>query len=256
MRDIKNVRKATYMEQLNELVVALLKAHRTGGTVSAALFIDLSREEAAAIQLRVAEALSGPLAAAKIGMADDGSAMVAAIPNAMILKSGETLSQPVRPQGKLEVEVAVRLTKDLVSGSGVDVRDCVGELLMTIEIIGSRLDDRKAAGPWGPFADAIVTCGLVIGSQPLDDSAAAPDGLPLSVLVDGKEQLTALAKHPFGGVFVPLQAFSDRKAPGLMVLPAGCVVTTGSLALMSTPDAGVVEARLGGYEPLILRVAR
>jgi 2-keto-4-pentenoate hydratase len=244
------------MEQLDELVVALLKAHRTGGTVSAALFADLSREDAAAIQLRVAEALGGPLAAAKIGMADDGTAMVAAIPNGMILKSGETLAQPVRPQGKLEVEVAVRLTKDLVSGSGVNVRDCVGELLMTIEIIGSRLDDRKAAGPWGPFADAMVTAGLVVGSQPLGARASTPDGLPISVVVDGREQLSASAKHPFGGVFVPLQAFSDRNAPGLLSLPAGCVVTTGSLALVSMPDAGEVVARLGGYEPVILQVGR
>ena len=152
------------------------------------------------------------------------------------------------------VEVAVRLSKDLDAGSGVDVRDCVAEFLMTIEVIGSRFDDRKAAGPWGPFADAMVTGGLVIGSQSLDESAIAPDGLPVSITVDGRQLLSASAKHPFGDVFVPLQAFSDRKAPGLASLPAGCVVTTGSLALASMPDAGEVEARLGSYEPVLLRV--
>jgi len=244
------------MEQLDKLATALLEAHRTGGTVAAAAFADLTREEAASIQLRVAEALGGPLTAAKIGMAADGTAMVAAIPNAMILQSGEALAQPVRPSGKLEVEVAVRLTKDLVSGSGADVRDCVGEFVMTIEVIGSRLDDRKAAGLWGPFADAMVTAGLVIGSQSLDEDAGTPDGLPVSVLVDGQELLSAVAKHPFGGVLVPLQAFSDRKAPGLSSLPAGCVVTTGSLALVSIPDAGELEARLGSYEPVLVRVGR
>lgn len=244
------------MEQLDELVAALLEAHRTSGTVAAAPFSNLSREEAASIQLRVAEALGGQLEAAKIGMAADGTATVAAIPNAMILQSGEALAQPVRPSGKLEVEVAVRLKGDLVSGSGVDVRHLVGEFLMTIEVIGSRIDDRKAAGWWGPFADAMVTAGLVIGSQSLDDGASTPDGLPISVMVDGKEQLSALANHPFGGVFVPLQAFSDRKAPGLLSLPAGCVVTTGSLAFVSMPDAGEVEARLGSYEPVLVRVGR
>lgn len=244
------------MEQLDRLVAAVLDAHRSGGTVPAVLFANLPREEAAEIQLRVAEALGGPIRAAKIGMAADGTAMVAAIPNTMILLSGETLKQPVRPLGKLEVEVAVRLGKDLVSGSGVNVRDCVSELLMTIEVIGSRLDDRKAAGEWGPFADAMVTCGLVIGSEPLNDSAGTPDGLPISVLVDGKEELAGVAKHPFGGVFVPLQAFSDTRAPGLGSLPAGCVVTTGSLGLVSMPRSGEVEARLGTFNPVLVRIAR
>lgn len=244
------------MEQLNELVAALLEAHRTGGTVSADLFANLSREDAATIQLRVAGALGGGLRAAKIGMAADGTAMTAAIPNAMILRSGEAITQPVRPSGKLEVEVAIRLKEDLVSGNGVDVGPLVDEFLMTVEVIGSRLDDRKAAGLWGPFADAMVTAGLVIGSQSLGDGASNPDGLPISVVVDGKEQLSALARHPFGGVLVPLQAFSDRKAPGLLSLPAGCVVTTGSLALVSMPDAGQVEVRLGSYEPVLVRVGR
>lgn len=237
----------------DELVADLLSAYVNGGTVAATHFADLTREEAALVQLGFTKAVSTTVRAAKIGVSLGGTAVVAAIPDNLILAAGDTLVVPQRGFVGLEVEVAVRISQDISSGSEVDVSKCIDEVLLTIELIGPRLDDPTQAGEWGAFADLMITGGLIVGSR-LNEDAVAPDGQRAVVSVNGSSSEWA-AKHPFGNALVPLQAFANVSAPGLDILPAGSVVTTGSLGpLIPVPAAGEIVVTLGSSQRLLLNV--
>ena len=242
-------------ERIEEVAMALAEAYRdTSLIVPAARLADLSIEEAVEIQQRVVEMLGERVPVAKVGLAADGAFTAAPIMGSYVLESGGTVPLPGRGLIGVEVEIAARLKKDLTPEMAQgDIRDVVDGLICGIEIIGSRLDDRKQAGAGGQLADSITSGGYVLGGE--WTGGPLVDGLPLEIRADGEVVYSGEAKHPAGDAMRPLAVLA-RQGWGSVTPKAGMVITTGSLCgIVAVPMPSLVSVRLGDGPEVTVRFA-
>lgn len=232
--------------ETEELVAALVACYAdTGRTVAATRLAGLDLETALAVQQAVTRRLGESVPVSKVGVLADGTAIAAPIHGALSVASGGRLAIPARGLVGIEVEVAVRLRTDVPADG--DVAAAIEGYLCGIEVIGTRLDDRRAAGPWGTLADNLITAGYAAGSAPW---TAGPDvdGIDIEVFIDGARVHAGKATHPFGGVLAPIAACA--RAPGGRygwLLRAGTIVTTGTLcAVVPVSGPCTITARLAG----------
>lgn len=219
--------------------------------IAATRLIDLTREDALAIQGDVLKLLGESAPVAKVAIAADGTGNVAPIPSALVTDTGGTMVLGVRDLVGLEVEVAVRLGADItpdLARQGADaVLKTIDGFILGIELIGSRIDDRTAAGAFGPLADNMVSGGYVRGATVLAEMPAA-DGLAVEMTCDGAAIQKEVAKYPFGDAIRPIIAYALSGGDQFGALRKGMVVTTGSLSpLLISPRQGHIEIKLGDY---------
>jgi 2-keto-4-pentenoate hydratase len=240
---------------INAIAEAIAEAHRDPRQrVPASRFIGLTRGDAMAIQGAVLKRLGESLPVAKVAMPPDGIATGAPIPAAMVIDDGGTIELGERDLAGLEIEVAVRLGADLtpeIAKAGRDaVLQTVEHFVLGIELIGSRIDDRTKAGPFGPLADNMVTGGYVIGTQILADEPKV-DGMAITLSSDGAIIQRETAKHPFGDAISPIIAFARMADDHFGGFKKGMVISTGSLSpLLIVPRKGRIEISLGDFAPL------
>ena len=245
------------IEQLTE---AYLAAHREpANTVPASTLQNLDAASAMAIQHAVALRLGGATAVAKVAAPAGGLAVAAPIIDSWVTRSGGTLALEGRNFLGLEIEIAAVFKRDLtpeVARLGrTAVLEAIDHFIVGIELIGSRIDDRNNAGPFGPLSDCMLTAGYVTGGQPI---AALPevDGLPITLETSAGTTQLGAAKHPFGGVLEPIMAYAAAPIDHFGALRAGMTVTTGSLCpLIEVPATGWVAVRLGDFAAVSVSLA-
>ncbi|CCV08546.1 putative Predicted protein [Mesorhizobium metallidurans STM 2683] len=240
---------------IDAIAKAIAEAHRDPRQrVPASRFIDLTRNEALAIQGEVMKLLGESAPVAKVAMPPDGIATSAPIPAGMVIDDGGTIELGERDLAGLEIEVAVRLGADLtpeIAKAGRDaVLQTIEHFVFGIELIGSRIDDRTTAGPFGSLADSMVTGGYVIGTQVLAHEPKV-DGMAITLSSDGAIIQREAAKYPFGDAISPIVAFAGMADDHFGGFRKGMVITTGSLSpLLIVARQGRIEIRLGGFAPL------
>jgi 2-keto-4-pentenoate hydratase len=238
--------------RIDELAAALAGAYADAGrTVAAAPFAALSLEEALAVQGKVLAALGETVPVAKVAV-NDGTAVAAPIYGALSVASGGRLGAPARGLVGIEVEIAARLKADV--GPGADAAAAIEGLVCGIEVIGTRFDDRKAAGAFGPLADNLLTAGYAYGIDPWTGGTDV-DGIDIVVEIDGRQVYSGKAKHPFGGVLQPILAQARAPHDGFGGLKAGMIVTTGTLCgVVPVPGPCMITARLAGTHEVRLQL--
>jgi 2-keto-4-pentenoate hydratase len=240
-------------ERIEDVAAALASAYRdTGLIIPAARLADLAMEEAVAVQQRVVEMLGERVPVAKVGLTPEGVLTAAPIMGSYVLESGGTVNLPKRGLVGIEVEIAARLKQDLTPEiARGDIRDALDGMICGIEIIGSRLDDRKQAGAGGQLADSITSAGYVLGGE--WTGGPLIDGLELEIKADGKVVYSAEARHPVGDALRPL-AMLAREGWGSVAPKAGMVITTGSLCgIVPVPMPALVSVRLGDGPEVTVR---
>ncbi|OBZ92171.1 hypothetical protein ADU59_27950 [Pararhizobium polonicum] len=156
-----------------------------------------------------------------------------------------------RPGMKLEVEIAVKLGRDLpVLSEGTynrsGISEAVSEVYLGVELVWSAIED--GAGVSFPLflADRLGNMGYVLGPllpASLLDSCA---GTPLHVSVDGRVLYEAGARHPTGDVLTWLLGYANGRFGPPASLTAGSVITTGSLCgAFEIAEPGKIEVKLG-----------
>lgn len=239
--------------KIEELAAALAGAYRdTGEILAAQRFLDLTTDEAIAIQQRVVEILGERVPVAKVGLSPEGVLTAAPIMGSLVVDSGATVEMPRRGLVGIEVEIAARLKADLTPEMAHgDIRDAIDGLICGIEIIGSRLDDRKQAGPGGQLADNITSGGYVLGGEWLGGPLV--DGAEIQVLADGVPVYSNAAKHPVGDALKPL-AMLGRQGWGSVTPKAGMAITTGALCgVVSVPLPSLISVRIGDGPEVTVR---
>jgi 2-keto-4-pentenoate hydratase len=179
-----------------------------------------------------------------------GGAQAALIPGREVAPAGETLRLAGGRLLGAEIEVAAVLGKDLgpeqAEGGAGAVRAAIECFCLGAELIGTRLDDHRRAGPFGALADGMISMGYIVGRERFAD-APEIDGLPVVAKIDGRELELGRAKHPFGGVIEPLLAWIRSPFAARVPLRAGMVVTTGSLvSLLDVAPGSSISMQLGG----------
>lgn len=202
----------------------------------------------------------GPVAGWKVGANSPVDEPACAPPPAGgVLASGASLVGPPWRLRGIEVEVAVRLGKDLAGTDGVPQRDtvvnAVDAVLPAIEVVESRLADRRDSAPLSQLADLQSHGALVLG-QP---SSLHPADLDLRAVqaflaFDGQPVASTRGANPAGDVWRLLAWLTWHCARRGQPLRAGQVVTTGSCTgLLFAAEDAHVQAQLDGAGLVELR---
>lgn len=233
----------------------LAEAHRdTAQVVSAADLAGIDRDMAFLIQRKTMDLLNERPAASKIAIEPSGQAIAAPIFAGLMHPSSAQIALPKRGFIGFEVEVAVRLEKDItpeMTSRGVaGIMPAIAGFLVGIELVGSRLDDRTSAGPYGQLADNLNTCGYVWSEFPWTRGIDIED-VDVFIEIDGEPAGTTPGKHPFGGVLEPIIAYGRQPLDGFGALAAGMLITTGALTGLIKHDRPArIRAGIKGAEPV------
>jgi 2-keto-4-pentenoate hydratase len=162
-------------------------------------------------------------------------------------------------RGKVECELAVRLTRDLpVSAAPITPADVAGSLTLhpAIELAATRYapgTGNRAVTSFDAIADNGSGGAAVLGAAVAGWRDLPYEALPIEARIDGSPPIQMFSahyrRHP---VDVAAETFSDLHRRGIG-LPAGTCLLTGSLSLPTPLRAGqTLVARFADLPPLSL----
>jgi 2-keto-4-pentenoate hydratase len=161
----------------------------------------------------------------------------------------------------IEVEIAFRFAQPLPPrtepyGDG-EVRGAVDGVVVTIELVDTRLADWRDASPLWRLADFQSNGALVVGSGRDDWRGIDFSALDAELWIDGALIVRARGAHPVGDPASLLPWMANHCAQRCGGLRAGDVVTTGTWTGLHVAAAGnVVEGRFPGVGEAKLVLAR
>lgn len=204
------------------------------------------------IQAEVAQVLGTGAAGWKTGFAPtpERTPMAGPIFACDMVKNGGSYALAAGEEVKVEVELAIRLGRDLPPGptySVADILAATAEMLVGIELVGTRYAEPDAAPFAARLADNFNNAFYVTGEGRTDFAALARVGLPCRLWIDGTLVADHPGVHPDGDPLAPVAAWACAQADRLGGLRAGQIITTGSLN-QPVPLSGParIEAELEG----------
>ncbi len=228
----------------------LLAARRDGRGAAWPDVLPASREHAFEAQALQMHAL-GPAAAWKVGAKHaTAEPSCAPLPASGVLQSPAVLQGPGWRMRGIEVELAVRLARDLEAHDPPTqeaLRGALDAVLPAIEVVETRLAEWAGSDPLAQLADLQTHGALVLGAP-----RPVPDGLDLRGVVaylaaDGQPLASARGGNPAGDLWGLLGWLAVHCTRRGTPLRAGQVVTTGSCTGLLFVDAGTsVLAELEG----------
>ena len=216
--------------------------------------------EGLGVQAEIAERLGHVQAGWKVAIAEGGQPVAGLMPGPY-LAPGEVYDGAIGAELRVEIEIALRLSKDIPMRPGqpysrAELLGHCDKAFLGIEIVESRL----ANWPGVPFAlwlaDALGHGGYYLGPEldmkVLDDLT----GLGCFISLNGVTIYDQPAVHGNGDPMTPFLAWANRKDELMGGLRAGQIVTTGSLCGgVLSPGKGEILTKLSplGSVSLTLR---
>lgn len=198
--------------------------------------------------------LLGPVGGWKVGAkGPDAEPSCAPLPAGGIFASGASLTGDAWRLRGIEVELAVRLGRDLAPGG--DLAEAIEAVLPAIEVVETRLADYRDSHPLAQLADLQTHGALVVG----EPSALAPRDADLRTLnaylaFDGQAVASTRGANPAADVWRLLEWLAHHCAQRGLPLKAGQVITTGSCTgMLFAPEGAHVQAELSGLGRVELR---
>jgi 2-keto-4-pentenoate hydratase len=237
----------------------LVGAHKGAAALRYADALPPDRATAYAVQdatLAGLGAVGGWKVGAKGPTAEPGCAP---LPARGVMPSGATLLGPPWRMRGIEVEVAVRLGKDLVPTSGepdaATVRAAIDAVLPAIEVVETRLADWRDSDPLAQLADLQSHGALIIG----EPSRIRVEDVDLRTVqaylaFDGQPVASTYGANPAADIWRLIGWLAWHCAQRGQPLRAGQVITTGSCTgMLFAPEGAHVQAQLEGIGLVELR---
>ncbi len=187
------------------------------------------------IQLAVAQSMNATAVGWKSGVQDGGKTLFGApILSPNLRADGGSWSIPAGQSIKIEVEIALRLGKDLPPRSGKpytreDILDTTEEVFAGIEIVGSRYSNLNEVQFLPRVADNFNQAGYVIGGGTKSFRSLDLSKLRSQLWIDGALAHDKVGGHGHGDPLIPVVAWASGQADRLGGLRAGQFITTGTL---------------------------
>ena len=238
----------------------LVDAHRSGKPAATAVALK-KEEEAYRVQDEVFAALwpgARPVAWKAGGPSDKVEPTASPIAPENLLRSPASVSASDMQMIGVEAEVAFRLAKDLPPRSRPysvrSVAAAIGEVVVAIEVCGSRLANWKdTSGVW-KLADFQNNSALVVGSGTKDWQKIDFLQQEMEFRV-GSRVAKAKGAHPYGSPARLLPWLVAHAAKRGLGLHAGDVITTGAWSGLEAAEAGdEVTARFPGIGEASVRI--
>jgi 2-keto-4-pentenoate hydratase len=199
----------------------------------------------------------GPPGGWKVGAKSaDAEPGCAPLPAPGLLASGAALLGPPWTLRGIEVELAVRLGRDLdADPSREDLVAAIDAVLPAVEVVETRLADWRDSEPLAQLADLQTHGALVLG-QP---AAIDPHELDLRrieayLAFDGQPVASTYGANPAADVWRLLAWLAGHAAARGQPLRSGQVITTGSCTgLLFAHEGAQVRAQLKGIGLVDLR---
>ncbi len=243
----------------SELASLLINAHRSGVPVAWRPELGpTTMEEAYSVSAEVAAALDATIGGWKVGATDEGSGFAAPMFSSGFRASEASWKlQPAMPLIP-EVEVAVRLARDIPPRPGKaysreDILDHVGQVLVGLELIARRFLPEPKPPQAALIADNLGNCGFILG--PAVSSFRKLDLAALTARFRIGPDWREGQPHPKGDPLIPLVAWANDQCDRLGGMRAGQIVTLGSLTpmvAMHTPAP--VEGEIAGLGRVMVEV--
>ena len=204
------------------------------------------------IQAAVAKALGATVVGWKCGVQDGGKTVFGApIFEANLRKGSGTWQIPKGQAVKIEVEIALRLAKDLPPRAKPyareEILDAVGEVFAGIEIVASRFSNLPSVPFEARVADNFNQGGYVTGGGTSAFRALDLSALRSKLWIDGALVHDKVGGHGQHDPLVPVVAWASRQCDKLGGLRAGQIITTGTLNKPPSLDhAAHVEIEIEG----------
>jgi 2-keto-4-pentenoate hydratase len=230
----------------------LVAARRSDAPAPHVLATPPDRAAAFAVQEATLASL-GPRGGWKVGAKDPNAEPgCAPLPASGLLPTGAQLvGAPWKLRG-IEVEVALRLGRDLVPADGPpdahEIQSAIDAVLPVMEVVETRLADWRASDPLAQLADLQSHGALVIGEA----SQMPPAQVDLRTLqaylaFDGQPVASTRGANPAADIWRLLGWLAWHCVQRGEPLRAGQVVTTGSCTgLLFAPEGARVDAHLEG----------
>lgn len=230
----------------------LLAAARRGAGVDSHEVLPADAAGAYAIQDATLRQL-GPAGGWKVGAKGlQAEPACAPLPATGLLASGAALAGSAWRLRGIEVEVAVRLARDLVPGDALlppaELAAAIDCVLPVIEVVDTRLADWREADPLAQLADLQSHGALVMG-RPAGLRPADVDLRTVAAYLafDGQPVASTRGANPAGDVWRVLAWLARHCERRGQPLRAGQVVTTGSCTgMLFAPEGARVQGHLDG----------
>lgn len=216
---------------------ALLQARRSHRGTAALQPPPPDRPAAYAVQDATLAAL-GPVRGWKVGAKNLAMEPTAApLPAAGLLATGCSLQGPAWQVRGIELEVAVRLGRDLAPSDAHlgahELQQAIDAVLPVIEVVETRLADWRQADPLAQLADLQSHGALVLGA-PVAPTAERLDLrlAQIELLFDSQAVASARGAHPAPDLWRLLGWLAWHAVQRGLPLRAGDIVTTGSCSGM------------------------
>ncbi|GAA3534689.1 2-keto-4-pentenoate hydratase [Zobellella aerophila] len=166
----------------------------------------------------------------------------APIPPQRMYDSGTLVGTDAFHMIGIEGELAFRLGRPLepraTPYSDAEVRDAIGELCVTIELVDTRLQDWQQAGELWRLADNQINGALVVGSGVADWQGIDIGSQPVILRFNGVEQANKIGGHPLGDPTQLLGWAANHLVTRNGGLQAGDLITTGTWTGMIFVEPG------------------
>lgn len=196
----------------------------------------------------------GPIGGWKVGAKSaDAEPACAPLPAGGLVGGGARLTGAAWRMRGIEVELAVRLGRDLAPGE--DIAAAIDAVLPAIEVVETRLADWRDSSPLAQLADLQTHGALVLG----EPSSLRPRDADLRTLgaylaFDGQPVASTRGANPAADVWRLLQWLALHCAERGLPLKAGQVITTGSCTgMLFAPEGAHILAELSGLGCVELR---
>lgn len=229
-----------------------VQARKNASTVAWRQIVPANRAQAFEIQ-DATMALLGPAGGWKVGSKGPGSEPgCAPLPATGLMASGVALAGPEWRLRGVEVEVALRVGRDIDPQGRLlpqqELAAAFDAVLPVIEVVESRLDDRQGSDPLAQLADLQSHGALILGAP----SAFLPADVDLRSIearlaFDGEVVAVTHGGNPAEELWPMLAWLALHCAQRGQPLRRGQIVTTGSCTGMLFAPAGtLVQGHLPG----------
>ena len=245
-----------------QFAAALIEARRRGGLAPfTPENAPAGLAEAMGIQKEVADAIGASVAGWKVGYAPDGTPVAGPIYAKVMHASGNVVPHGPSRKSGIEVELALRLAKDLPPRSGrpygrTEILDACEALLTGVEIVESRLGEAPKPPFLALLADNSSNGAFVCGREVRDFRGLDLSRLRCKLALDGKVAHEGVGGHAKGDPLLAVIDYVNRPCDALGGLRAGQIVTTGTLSGCPYVEGTVkVFAELEGLGEVAFEIA-
>lgn len=219
-----------------------------------------------AVQDVVADALrqsgAGEIVGWKVGAATPTATPTCApLHRTTVFESGHNLSPSFCRYHGVEAEIAYSFSRDLPARqtpwTQSEVEDSIGAIHGAIELLDTRFTEPNTQHDLSHLADQGSHGILVVGRGMTEWRNFSPVTLPLSLLIDGCEEIKKVGGNHAGDPMRLLTWLANHAATRGMPLRAGTIVTTGStMGTLFVEKEARICVTFEGLFPVELRMGR